>query len=407
MPNLIAAAPRELRKVRVTFDGALADLTAGANGALNPSNWTFAGQPIGYQAVAPVTCSLVEQVSTSEFDITVNDDFSPGLVYLVSAKAAADGGITGVPASPNNQATFAGLVPSAPEGRDFDLWPMLPQLNRGEDDSGDLARFINCLQDLHTLQLYRIDTWTNILDFDLAPENFLDLMLQDLGFPFQIALSVLDKRRLLSILVRMYKQKGTAAGIKNAIRFFVGYEADVVVRPRPGLGGWVLDYSILDVDTVLGGGTYYDPVLHGPDLAAFSTNFDFIVKVGKPLAAALTADEDQKVRAVVDHMKAAHEHLIAVESVLPPPAAVSAVGGSGQVTVNWSAVAGAVGYAVFWDTGPGASASSATGAVDPDNASPYVNTPVVAGQRRYYVVCARDGGGINGVASAMVNAAAT
>lgn len=409
MPDVTAAVARASRRVRVTFSGALSDLTTGTNGALNPANWTFSSQATvgGIVAVAAVAPASAEQVTTSVIDVLLAQDLTPSAPYRVTAKAAAQGGITGVSSSPLNRADFAGFLPVAPAERDFAIRSLVPRGNLDADYSQDLERFVSVLQDINLLSLQAIDRWTDILDLNLASDGFLDAMLSDLNYPFEIALSTTEKRRLLSVLVQVYKQKGTVAGIKNAVRLFLGYECDVVTRVRMLGSGWVLGYSELDIGSILSEGAYYDATLHGSDLAALTTNFDFLVKVGTPSAVALTSDEDKRVRAIVELLKPAHTHLLGVSAVLPPPTTVSAAGGSGANTVTWSAVTAAAGYAVFWSATPAVGAASPTGAVDPDNASPYVHSPLSAGQQRYYVVCARTAGGINGVASARVQATAT
>ena len=83
------------------------------------------------------------------------------------------------------------------------------------------------------------------LGADLAAERFLDLMLQDLGNPFPFDLSAADKRRLLNVLVAIYREKGTAVGIKNVIRFFLGLEVDIITYTGEGL---VLGESLLGED---------------------------------------------------------------------------------------------------------------------------------------------------------------
>src|SRR5690606_30992264 len=96
------------------------------------------------------------------------------------------------------------------------------------DETGDLENFMAVLQDVLELLLGEVDRFPDILDPDLAPEPFLDLMLEDLGNPFAFDLTELQKRRLIAVLVQIYRQKGTAAGIRNAIRFFLGVDVTAV-----------------------------------------------------------------------------------------------------------------------------------------------------------------------------------
>lgn len=406
MSNLVTVVAQSNRVVRATFSAPLSDFGAGTTGALNPANWTFTGQVSLPFPVAPVTCSAVSEVSTTILDVTADDDLSPEQLYQLEAKPASVGGIIDVADSPNNKGVFQAVPLVSPAERDFDVMNMVPRMNIREDDSGDLEKFLRILNDILGLEIQRVDLWTTIFDYETAPQNFVDLMLQDLAYPLTIALTEVDKRRLLSVLVTIYKEKGTIAGVKDAIRFFAGYESDILWPDWSAYGGWVLDDSELDFDTVLGS-FFYDPVIHGTDMSVVFTGaqvYGFWLKVGTPLAVALTADEELKIRALVEFMKPAHTHLVGLTAVLPPPTNVTDTSGSGQITVDWDAVSGATQYVVFWSSTPVVTALSPNGYVDPDNASPFVDA-VPTGVSRYHRVCAR-AGGINGVASARANATA-
>jgi len=192
-------------------------------------------------------------------------------------------------AAPLDSASFTCFVPLRPASRRFDLYQMLPAMNRREDDTGDLRRFIGCAQEVTDLLLHDVDRFSDILDPDLATEPFLDLMLQDLGNPFLFDLSVVDKRRLLDVLVAIYREKGTMAGIRNAVRFFLGLEVALIAYAGEAL---VLGESLLGEDWVLGPSTSF---------AAFA--FEVVVP------RALTAQERRRLRGLVDYMKPAHTHL--------------------------------------------------------------------------------------------------
>lgn len=405
MAKLITAVATDLRTVRVTFNSALPDLGSGATGALNPGNWTFEPQVVSPVPVVSVSTIEVDEISTTVFDVIVDDDFSPEQLYQIVAKPAAGGGIAGVDSSPDNKALFQAIPIISPPERDFSTLRMVPNMNLREDDNDDLTRFLNILNDVLGLSIQRVDLWTSVFDYEKATENFLDLMLQDLAYPFAIQMGEIDKRRLLSVLATIYKQKGTVDGVKNAIRFFVGYESDVIWPDWAQFGGWILDESELDYDTVLGE-FFYSSTLHGTDMVVFTGAgaFDFYLKVGVPTLASLTAEENLKVRAVVEFMKPAHTHLIGVTTAFPPPLNVVATPGVGTITVSWSLVPLAIQYVIFSSSTPVVGPLSPVGNIDPDDNTPFV-LAVPSGESRYFRVCARLGT-TNGVASARVNATA-
>lgn len=174
----------------------------------------------------------------------------------------------------------------------------LPELNRREDQTGDLRRFLSCLQEVTDLLLHDIDRFTDFLDPDLAPDPVLDLMLGELGNPFAFDLSVVDKRRLLNVLVAMYREKGTARGITNAIRFFLGLEVQITAYAGEAL---TLGESLLGEDWVL-----------GPSSSFAALAFE----VASPRV--LAAEERRRLRQIVDYLKPAHTHFARLVEPVPP-----------------------------------------------------------------------------------------
>lgn len=191
-----------------------------------------------------------------------------------------------------NEAEFTALECPHPDDRRFDLFRMFAQINREEDVTLELELFIACLQEVTDLILCDIDEFTDIIDPHVAPEPFLSMILCDLGNPFDFDLSEIDKRRLVDVLITLYKQKGTEIGIVNAIRFFLGLEVTVdVFNAAPP--GWILGVSELGDTTVL---------LPSSQRALYSFNIVAVV--------ALTDEQRDRIRKLADTMKVAHEHLI-------------------------------------------------------------------------------------------------
>jgi phage tail-like protein len=230
---------------------------------------------------------------------TLDTEMTPDFPYEVIASGVVDRSGNAV-LPPFDRTIFTGFRPARPTERGFDLWSMIPKHNRRTDQTGDLRRFIACLQELTDLLLAETDRFPDIFDLERAPESFLDLILEDLGNPFSFDLGTLGKRRLASVLVEMYRQKGTALGIRNAIRFFLGIEI-VAITAYAG-ETLVLGESELGVDWVLGPSDRF-------------ALYAFDVVVGVPL----TPEERRQIRTIVNLIRPAHTHFVDLIEPLPPP----------------------------------------------------------------------------------------
>jgi phage tail-like protein len=290
MPTRVVAAQAIMaRCVRVSFDGPVRQLGDGAPGdALRAESYGF--EAMTAPAVTAVSVA-VQTAGPSAVDVELDIELSPRAIYRVIAAGIldADGATL---SDAHRHASFAGFVPPGrPRQRAFELIRMLPELNRQMDQTGDLRKFMAVLQDVLELLLGDIDRFADIFDLDRAPEPFLDLMLEDLGNPFAFDLDELQKRRLLSVLVEIYKQKGTAAGIRNAVRFFLGVDVTSVDAFHGTT--LVLGESRLGVDWVL-----------GPSDSFARYAFDITV------SRQLTDIERQQIRQIVDVIRPAHTHFI-------------------------------------------------------------------------------------------------
>ena len=296
-PAVLAVQAREKKVIRVQYNEAMTaagDLTAGD--ALTPSNYVF--ERISAPAVN-VVATAVTQVNESTYDVETDIELTFGGEYRMTVSNVED--TSGNPIlAPSNTLTFNAFVPDFPEGREFSVYRFLPQITRDEDSTQELLLWTACLQEVTNVLLCEIDEWTDILDPDIAPEIFVDAMLCDLGNPFAFVeeLSLTDKRRLIRVLTDIYKSKGTAQGIKDVIRFFLGIEVEIVELAAEG---WVLGEDELGATTVLGPGTAFL-------LYSFEVVVDFV----------LTDEQRQRIEDIVDFMKPAHTHLIRiVEPVVP------------------------------------------------------------------------------------------
>jgi len=156
------------------------------------------------------------------------------------------------------------------------------------------------LQQVADELLSRVDCFSDIFDVERAPESFVDLILQDLGNPLPVELTELDKRRLASMLVETYRQKGTAVGIRNAIRLLLGLDIQAVVAYADSTS--VLDGPDSGIGLNLGSADRFPRY-------AFSIEVDVV----------LTDKQRRQIRALVEYLKPAHTHFLRLVEATPPP----------------------------------------------------------------------------------------
>ena len=283
-PRAVGAQAIAPKVVRVGFDEEVL--------VTDPLGFVFEALDFPAVPVAPI-----DAVSDgAAVRVTLDTELTPDARYRVQ--------VTGVEDTKENPvaddvAIFTGYRSPRPAGRRFDLWSMLPRHNRRDDVTGDLRRFIACLQEALDLLMVEADRFSDVFDIERAPEGFLALILHDLGNPFPFDLDELDKRRLASVLVEMYRQKGTAIGIENAIRFFLGIDI-TAITPFAGTT-LVLGESELGVDWELGPSDRF-------------ARYAFDVEVDIPLS----TTERSQIRAIVDYLKPAHTHFVQLIEPMPP-----------------------------------------------------------------------------------------
>ena len=285
-PRLVGGQATGQHTVDIAFDEAVQVTDASG----------FSMIPLDFPAV-PVTVVAAE-ADGAMVRLTGDPEMTPEVRYEVVAVGVAD--LSGNPVlAPFDRVVVQGFRPARPDARRFDLWSMLPKHNRREDQTGDLWRFIACLQEVTDLLLAEVDRFPEVFDIERAPEAFVDLILADLGNPFPFDLDELGKRRLASVLVEMYRQKGTARGIINAVRFFLGVEIQAVTAYAGE--ALVLGESELGVDWIL-----------GPSSRFALYAFDVIVDVP------LTDAQRSQLRAIVEYLKPAHTHFVTLVEPAPP-----------------------------------------------------------------------------------------
>lgn len=186
--------------------------------------------------------------------------------------------------------------------REFDFTKMVP--GQWTRDSEDLEGFLQDLQQSFTDILVDVDRLPDIASIDRAPDgsdpthgstDFVDVLLAHLGNPFDLAFRATtpEKRRLLALLVPLYRQKGTCIGVENAVRVLTGFDAACLVISET-FAAWQLDKSFLGVDTYLYG-TEED--LWGFELWVSGT---------------LTQEDRDRIAEIVNYMKPLEARLVQI-----------------------------------------------------------------------------------------------
>jgi phage tail-like protein len=269
-PNLLSAVAVGPRTVRVTFDDAMA---AGVGMVDDLTSWVPAtlGAPEGFHTMnvdplpgVDLTCVAVEVVPDTGgrvWDLSTQWAMTPECPYGLTVRSTVEDDAGNAIATAS--VAFLGYVPAQPATRFFDYGQLcVPIKNRTEDVTRDLERFANCIGEVLTYLIVQIDHWTDAYDTDRCTDAEVDDRLADLGNPFdwaELDMTADQRRKLLGVLVDIYRRKGTASGIERVIYLLLG--ETVTVEPYAATG-WVLGEDCLgegDVAMLYGlGASPYD-----------------------------------------------------------------------------------------------------------------------------------------------------
>lgn len=298
-PLIHAVVPVDKDTLRVTFSEPVFMGDVNAGDALNAGSYAI--ERVSRPAATPVVMH-VDYVSPVEVLLTTSFELSFGADYMLVVSGVTDEfGNAFLP--PLNVFEFRGFLPPFPAGRRWVLHDFVPRMSLYEDTTGDLVLFLGILQDTSNLLLNSIDRWIEIIDPDTAPESFVDAMLVDLGNPFPFELTPGQKRQLAKILVLIYGLKGTAPGIVNLVRFFLGIE--VTIETFVGRG-WIIGHHQLSTT----GTEAPNPAIIGPGqhaLYCFRVLTDVI----------LTDKQRDYITTIALYMKGAQEHLVGIRDGTP------------------------------------------------------------------------------------------
>lgn len=283
--SMLGAAALSLTSLVVDFD----DTVALPDGAA----FTVTGVDAPAAAVG-VTGATADGTTVT---LALDRETSFGVRYRVACTGVTDESGNGLDVA---SAVFTSYQPAVPANRKFRIWDdCLPMQAKLEDSTGDLWKFAACLQDVLNVLLLRIDEWPTIFDPTRAPEVWLDLILQDLGNPFRFPMTLAEKRRLASVLVELYRLRGTEPGLINAVRFLLELNVTIV---EVGVDGGELGVAKLGDNFVLGTSDLWKR---------------FAFSVVSPQV--LTDEQRTRLLAIVAVMKPANMHLASIIEPFAPP----------------------------------------------------------------------------------------
>jgi phage tail-like protein len=221
---------------------------------------------------------------TFQDDLTSNTDY---VLELTRVQDTSDNEI-------GSLYSFSSTMPEAPPGRSFNLWDMIPDMNKREDATQELERFVRSIDECAQILLGDVDQFGSLLDPLRTKDVVVDVLLEHLGNPlaFVRGLSLQKKRELVSLLVPMYKQRGIAAGIEDSVAFFVGKTVTVVPFDIPA-DTWTLGVGQLNYNTFI-----------GPSRSV--VRYSFYLEHTEDL----TAEEESHIREIVEFVRPAHTHFI-------------------------------------------------------------------------------------------------
>ena len=325
-PIPLSASADDLRSVRVTMSEAvLSEDPIGATDALNPTNWIITGVPQlrsdRYVPARVLDIVGVTKISSTVFVLALDDYLSPDGLYVLHLENVVDLAypipnvvIPGDPAAvPDELVSEDPVLVGLQDGQvQFTAAGRRPRYNlfmraataddRRQDLSGDLRRILGVQQDTLDLGLMLADSFPEVLENpDTAPEEWLDLILADMGNPFHWLDLDVGKKRVLAVnLWFFYSLKGTAEGIEAAVRFLFDLTPVTVV---PALLT-TLTLGEFGGDAGVGDGSELgtEEWILGPSALYGKFSFDLEVPV------VLDAETKSKVRMVVEWMKRAEEH---------------------------------------------------------------------------------------------------
>lgn len=196
------------------------------------------------------------------------------------------------------------------------LIDMMPYANLREDATGDYRTFLDeVLQPELDNLLADIDRFKFVNDAERVDVvAVLDAMLADLGNPFETdGLTPLLKRRLILMLLGLYRILGTEQAIFDAVALFTKYEVVRIISPS------TIDAWDLGVD-VLGDGVHPINPEDPTDFAVLGPSARFMIfSFSIELDQILNPADEPVIRKIVRVVKPSYMHFMGIVQPVTPP----------------------------------------------------------------------------------------
>jgi phage tail-like protein len=246
-------------------------------------------QPVYAPAIQLVEIvEIVEIADTTEVILHLWDTLTPDASYVLHIENVVD--------------VFGNLIassypfsswPFSTVDRDIVLWDTsIPELNKEKDTSRHLERMIACINEAFIILLNDVDLFKFYTD--KIKQRVLPILATHLGNPFSFfsLLPAQQQHDVLSVLVKLYQEKGTATGIENSTLLLLNKEVTVIPWEIPE-STWQIGISELGFNSYL-----------GPSRAWYRYAFAL------EHAVTFTEDDYTRITEIVRCFKPAHTHFI-------------------------------------------------------------------------------------------------
>jgi len=264
--------------------------------------------PTTREATQPIFCPIVVSATRPDLltlkpleaidryvHVHFQDDLTPAVEYILEITRIEDTSDNPIGSLYPFTSWTPGLVP----GRSFALWDMIPEMNKREDKTQELERFIRSCDEPAQVMLADVDQFGLLLEPMRTKDEVVDVLLEHLGNPlaFVRGLSLQKKRELIPLLIPMFKKRGIDAGIEDSVAFFLGKTVVVTPFDIPATT-WTLGVSQLNYNTYV-----------GPSRSR--VRYSFYIDHSE----ALSSVEMERIREIVEFVRPAHTHFIGFREV--------------------------------------------------------------------------------------------